>query len=149
MEVYRIAQTKYSTSLNASGKEGRWNEDNQYVIYTSASRSLATLEKLVAFGGIHPIDEYKMMVIQLDDTSSMDSLSLNDLPADWQSVGAYHRLHGLSTSWYSLQQTLFLKVPSAIIQQECNFIINTRHPDFTAQVRIMQTENYFWDQRLF
>lgn len=149
MEVYRIAQTNYSTSLNASGKEGRWNEDNQYVIYTSASRSLATLEKLVAFGGIHPIDEYKMMVIQLDETSSMDSLSLNDLPADWQSVGAYHQLHGLTSVWYSSQLTLLLKVPSAIIPQESNFIINTKHPDFSGKLRILQIEKYFWDQRLF
>lgn len=149
MEVYRIAQTKYSTLLNASGREGRWNEDGQFVIYTSASRSLATLEKLVAFGGVHPKEKYAMMVIQVSDLSTIDSISLNDLPAEWQSVGAYHQLHGLTSVWYSSQPTLLLKVPSAIIPQESNFIINTKHPDFPGKIRILQTEKYFWDQRLF
>jgi RES domain-containing protein len=149
MEFYRIAQAKYADTLNASGKEGRWNKDNQFVIYCSHSLSLATLEKLVAFGGIQPFDQFKLMVINVMDESAVESLSLNDLPSDWQKVSAYHKLHRITSAWYTAQKSLIMKVPSAIIPQEINVVINTRHPEFINNVTIRQTENYFWDQRLF
>ena len=47
MLVYRITKAKYAKELVASGFRNRWNEDGQFVIYTSDSRSLACLENLV------------------------------------------------------------------------------------------------------
>jgi RES domain-containing protein len=44
MDVFRISQTRYADKLSASGAPNRWNKDNEYVIYTSQSRALCTLE---------------------------------------------------------------------------------------------------------
>ena len=45
--------------------------------------------------------------------------------------------------------SMVLKVPSAIVPKEYNFIINTKHPDFIDKVSLVRTEDYFWDERLF
>jgi len=52
-----------------------------------------------------------------------------------------------STS-YEEKQFLILKIPSAIIPQEYNYIINTTHPDFKQKVQLIDVEDYFWDSRL-
>ncbi len=43
---------------------------------------------------------------------------------------------------------MILRVPSAVIPQEYNYIINTRHPDFLTKVKLLRIEDYFWDERL-
>ncbi len=55
----------------------------------------------------------------------------------------------IGSARYEKQETLILKVPSVVIPQEFNFVINTEHPDFGNRVKLVRSEEYFWDQRLF
>lgn len=73
----------------------------------------------------------------------------SNLPANWRSVNAYPDLQDIGSEWYQNNQSLVLVVPSVIIPLELNYIINTRHPDFNEDnVRLVRTEDYFWDERL-
>lgn len=88
------------------------------------------------------------MVISIpDDASFINEISQSDLPDDWRKMSAYPALQKRTSTWYTKQETLVLKVPSVIIPQESNYIINTEHPDF-KQVKLIQLEDYFWDTRL-
>ena len=149
MEVYRIAEENFSNELTASGLANRWNNDNQFVLYTGSSRSLATLELVVARKSINPKSNYRVMIISIaDDEELFTAVLKNNLPEHWRSTNSYFQLQQIGSNWYKNQQSLVLKVPSAVISQEYNYLINTKHPDFSTKVSLVRTENYFWDERL-
>lgn len=150
MEVFRISEEQFSKSLTASGKSARWNEDNQYILYSSSSRSLATLEKVVNLNGIMPSALYKVMVISIADEGHLiTSILEKDLPKNWRTDTSSQVLRQLGSNWYTSGQSLILKVPSAIIPKEYNYLINIKHKDFKKNVKLVRAEEYFWDERLF
>lgn len=148
MEVFRITRAAHASGLVSSGSSNRWNLKGQHVVYTGSSRSLATLE-LVVHGGIKPTLDYKVMVISIaDDDHLITQVKINDLTTHWRSITAYADLQKIGSDWYTSQKSLILKIPSAIIPLEFNYIINTEHPEFSSKVSLVRTEDYFWDSRL-
>ena len=149
MEVYRISRDIYAEALKASGVASRWNMDEQYVFYTSHSRSLATVELVVHRAAIQPAFKYKVMVISIpDDEKLFHQIKISDLPADWRTTNAYPTLQKIGSNWYKNKTSLVLKVPSVIIPNEYNYVINNRHPDFKEHIKLVRLENYYWDERL-
>ena len=149
MEVFRINSEKYSQVLTASGTENRWNKSGEFVIYTGSSRSLATLELVVHRSAIVPTMNYKVMIIHIpDDPSLVQQIQISNLIPNWRLKTGYPKLQAIGSNWYKNQLSLILKVPSAIIPLEFNFIINTKHRDF-GKIVLSEVEDYFWDIRLF
>lgn len=149
MEIFRITKADYAKELRASGVANRWNLDRQNVIYAGGSRSLATLELVVHRSYVMPVQSYKVMVITISENEGViTQLDTSDLPEDWRSFDAYPALQKLGAHWYAQKQSLVLKVPSAVITKEYNFVINTEHPDFKTKIHLSDTEDYFWDERL-
>jgi RES domain-containing protein len=149
MEIFRISLKKHSAKLSASGRANRWNMDGQYVIYAGSSRSLSTLELIVHKGVVKPNASYKVMVLSIaDDDYLIKQILIKDLPNNWRQTSAYHTLQKIGSEWYAKQESLMLKVPSAVIPMEFNFIINTIHPKFASKVKLVRTEDYFYDKRL-
>ncbi|WP_282628208.1 RES family NAD+ phosphorylase [Empedobacter sedimenti] len=149
MFVYNIRKAKYTDSLRASGVANRWNKNDEFVIYTGGSRALSTLELVVHRSSISIDNSYKLLVIELNCKES-DILEINEslLPKNWQSVEAYTKLQEIGSDWYQNFEYLVMKVPSAIIPKEYNYLLNTRHPDFKKKIKIKELENYEWDNRL-
>ncbi len=149
MEVFRISAAQYAEQLTSSGNANRWNQSGQSVIYTGSSRSLSTLELVVHRSAIKPTITYKVMVLSIaDDDRLINQIKTNDLPINWRSMIHYPDLQRLGSDWYTSQSALVLKVPSAVIPQEFNYVINLKHPDFEKHVKLIRTEPYFWDDRL-
>ena len=150
MEVYRLSREKYSIKLNASGVSNRWNFDKEFILYSGSSRSLATLELIVHRNAVQLAQPYKMMVISIADQDRLiTQIRQADLPGNWRTVDAYSVLQEIGSDWYKNNRSLILKVPSAIIVKEYNYLINISHPDFKSRVRLARKEDYFWDERLF
>ena len=148
MELFRISTKEYSKQLTASGSPNRWNKRGEFVLYSSGSRSLSTLELVVHRNAIKPSVAYRTMVISLSDDPSIHSIDRKELPKQWTKMQAYAQLQEIGSHWYQNKNSLVLKIPSAIIQQEYNYIINTKHPEFESHIKLIRTENYFWDERL-
>ena len=100
---------------------------------------------LVNRSNLHPKTAYKVMLISIPDR--FDAYQVSDLPENWRSLSAYSRLQALGSYWYMHGSTGVLQIPSAVIPQEHNYLINTGHDDF-KEVKITDIENYFWDERL-
>jgi RES domain-containing protein len=150
MEVFRIAREAFSKKLLVSGRANRWDFDDQSILYTGSSRSLSSLELIVHRNSISPAFRYRVMIISIADEESLYSNILQaNLPKEWRSLNAYPELQQLGSEWYQSNKSLVLKVPSAVISKEYNFLINTNHPDFKSKVSLVRTEDYFWDERLF
>ena len=63
-------------------------------------------------------------------------------------MSTYSDLQKRGSDWYTNKKSLVLKVPSAVIPQEYNYIINAAHQDYKDKVSLVRTEDYFWDDRL-
>jgi RES domain-containing protein len=148
MEVFKICREKYSHSLSASGASNRWNKKDEFVIYTGSSRSLSTLEMLAHKSYINISSRYKLLIISIKDESYIKEIDINDLPENWKSIEAYVELQEIGSKWYLSNESLVLKVPSAIIPQEYNYIINTRHPKFASHIILKEVVDFDWDNRL-
>lgn len=147
MILYRIAREKYADKLHSSGVANRWNIAYQYVIYSSENISLCAIELLAHTNGIRPAGNFKIMTIELKEPPSITEVATDILPADWNKLSAYGTTQQIGSAWYSAGKTLCLKVPSAIIPSEYNYILNTMHPDFTNSVRLAGVQDFFWDSR--
>ena len=147
MEIYRICLAKYAGELVASGNPSRWSLRGQLVIYAAGSRALACLENVVHRSGEGLNQLFKVVRIEVPDTLLLEELPADQLPPDWQLPDAYARCQPLGADWYRRQAAPVLRVPSSIIVNEYNYVLNTQHPDF-GLVRILEREEFVFDSRL-
>lgn len=150
MELYRITLSKYANQLYAPAYPGRWNSKGVPVIYCSWSRSLASLENLVHRGEKVLSSLFSIMVIDVKDSVEMASIPLESLPDDWAmtSVDVYRNCQRLGDEWVKSSKSCLLEIPSAIIHEESNYIINPAHEDF-SKVQLMRVEEFQFDERMF
>ena len=147
MLLYRITHKKVSSSLFAPGIEGRWNSAGRKVIYASESVSLAFLESMIRRKGAGFNDDFRTLIIEVPDSTKTTNMDVSDLPIDWRSFQDYSRCQLIGDSWYQENKTLLLKVPSAVLPDEHNYVINTQHREFD-QVKLLKTIELVPDERI-
>jgi len=148
MKLYRITREKYAPKLEASGRANRWNMEKQYVVYASSSRSLAALELVAHRNAIMEGLRYKTVIIDVPDQNGIIlTANTKKLPQDWHLLENRFTTQKYGSDWYTKRSTPILKVPSAIIKEEFNFVLNTIQADF-SQISIESIEDFSWDKRL-
>lgn len=147
MEVFRISAPKYALGLTASGVANRWNAAGQYVLYTAANASLACLENVVHRGAEGLQATFKVMTLEIPTQVTIEEVTLDMLPAGWQQVESYAQCQIFGVAWYQLRRSAVLKVPSAIIPSESNYLISTSHADF-GRIKLVSSENFRFDPRI-
>jgi len=131
--TWRICKPKYEkTAFDGAGAAsypGRWNKHGQYVVYTSDSMSLAVLEILVNVT-TQMLPLYRLFSCSFEDTLITE---IDTLPAGWRQLvnPGWFPLQELGSSWYESCRSAVLRVPSAVIPDQNNYILNVRHPDFS------------------
>jgi RES domain-containing protein len=125
---------------------GRWNSRGVAVVYASESRALATLEVLAGLQTNSPLPEYVLIPAEFDD-SLVFAVGLEELPADWRRNPPPPSTQRLGDDWIATGALVVLKVPSALVPQESNYLFNPRHPAF-SEVMIGQPERLAMDPRL-
>ena len=149
MIVYRISKCKFIDSLTGMGAAtfgGRWNSKGIHVVYTAATPSLALLESVVHISNI-PVDDYCMALIEIPE-NKIAEIKLADLPANWFINPAQDNLKSIGNKFIKDNIFLALKLPSAIMTEDFNFLLNPNHPDF-KKVKIVSTRTIPIDERLF
>ena len=145
MLVFRLTLPRFADSLVASGTANRWNSAGRLVIYTAFSRSLACLEKVVHTRPVEITTPLRMLLIDVPDELTREELPA--LPAMAQTSAENAATRALGDEWLDSQRSVILAVPSAIIPQEINYLLNPAHPDF-ARIQLVGTEDFRFDSRL-
>ncbi len=104
------------------------------------------LEILVNLDSPATLDRYMSIPVEFDD-SLCKVLSLEALPDNWSPDPVPSNVQEIGSSWASARQSAVLVVPSAVVPQEHNFLLNPQHPDF-AQIRIGPSTEFDFDPRL-
>ena len=148
MTVYRIANCQYIDDLSGRGAAmygGRWNSKEVYMLYTAESPALALLETVVHVARI-PEKGYCMIELEIPG-NSMQAINADQLPADWFSNPAPDHLKTIGDHFIAAHKHLVLSVPSAIMPEEHNLLINPRHADF-KKIKITRSRSVAIDGRL-
>ncbi len=147
MIVYRITTAKWANKLTASGYPARWNPRHVKVIYTASSTALACLENLVHRSGEGFNANFRLIEIAIPDKLRFDSITVDELPENWHKPEGYPVCREFGKEWVDQDKTCILKVPSSIIPDETNILINPGHPGF-GQITIKSIQPFSFDERL-
>ena len=149
MEVFRITHRKWSNKLTASGLPARWNSAGVFIIYTAGSRALACLENVVHKGSVDFVIPFIVMEISFPDDLKILEISVEDLPNDWSKSGdiGYRKCQPIGDNWILKSDSAVLKVPSALVPKETNYLLNPNHPDF-YKIVINSEEPFIFDDRI-
>lgn len=149
MIVYRIGRTKYAGDLTGEGARlfgGRWNQKLTACLYASESRALAVLEYTVN-ANIDDIPRaMSITTLEIPD-HSLQELKIAELPGDWAVAPAPRSTKQFGTALLQKAEHLVLKIPSAVIPQEFNYLINPSHKD-SVSITIVDIRDFVYDIRI-
>jgi RES domain-containing protein len=149
IEVWRIVKTRYAgTAFDGEGARrsgGRWNSPGQALIYTSATQSLAVLEMFVHLGNREILSAYSTIPARFAEGLVAD---VGPLPDNWRAYPAPPQLQMLGDEWIEGKSSAVLRVPSAVVESEFNYLINPAHEKF-GEIEIGSPRSFDFDPRLF
>jgi RES domain-containing protein len=148
MRVYRVVNTKYADDLSGEGARlhgGRWNHIGIPCMYTSQSRSLAVLEFSVNVS-IDRILRYLSMV-EIEIPHDILEAKIRDLSGDWKTAPLPSSAKDFGTHLLNGKSHAVIKIPSSVIPEEFNYLINPRHL-LSATCKIIEIKDFVFDIRI-
>lgn len=148
--AWRITKRKHAkTAFNGSGARkygGRWNSPGTAIVYAAETQSLAVLEMLVHVEQPDLLQDYVLIGVTISE-GLMETLDQTQLPRNWRSAIPSLPLRALGDKWAAEQSSVALRVPSALVPAESNFLLNPAHADFQKLV-IGDPVDFAFDERL-
>jgi RES domain-containing protein len=149
MIIYRLCNEEYKDDISGTGAKltgGRWNTAGIPALYSAEHISLAVLEILVNTNTkLIPISYY-LLKLEIPDSLIPLEIIKEKLKKDWKNDIEYTQWMG--TTFCKAGKAVFLKVPSAIIDEEHNYIFNPLHNKF-KNLKVLMSKRFNFDNRLF
>jgi len=128
--------------------EGRWHSRGREILYCAPNPATALLEVMVH--GLVRVAEvfadYQFLKLDLPDSNSVEDVDENGLPDDWNLQSEVTR--ELGDRWLKQGRVAVLRVPSVLVPETVNLLINPRHPE-ARQMSLQNAYRFALDTRLF
>ncbi len=151
MRVYRLAKKKYRNDLSGLGAEingGRWNNVGTRMVYTSSSRALACLEVAVHLQLNRGPKNYFIITLEMPN-GIIKNLDQNLLKGKkWNVYPPIEFTQNIEDNFIEENGHAVLRVPSAVVGEEFNYLLNPMHKDFNT-IEIEDVQPFRWDKRIF
>lgn len=152
MRVWRLTSKRHAqTAFSGIGNRkagSRWVPEGLLAVYTSQSLSLAVCETLVHMDPRHMGNNHVVIGADIPDDLPIEALDTESLPADWRNRYDDPWLQSVGRDWIGRGESAALAVPSSVIPQEINYILNPEHDDF-PRIILGKPEPFVFDGRLF
>jgi RES domain-containing protein len=148
--VFRIAAERYAGDLSGGGARrsgGRWNTPGTAVVYAARSRALACLELLVHVSDLTLQPPMRLDTLELPEGEQSESFEAAELPEGWNTLVPAAATQQVGDRWVREGRTLLVEVPSVIIPEESNVLLNPSHPAM-EEVKIAAMREFRFDLRL-
>ncbi len=142
MRIWRISEFADLSGEGGIEAPGPWNEKGVPIVYCTDHPSTAFLEIIVHFDAAELPRTYQLMAI---DAVGDIGIHQQDMPRDWQNITVATR--SIWGEFVALGAAPLLRVPSVIMPQAFNYLLNPNHPD-AAKLTISQIWRYPFDSRL-
>ena len=148
--AWRIVKARYAaTAFDGEGARragGRWTSVGRRAVYVSGTAALAALEVVAHLDSTAPLAAWSLIRVQIPDRL-IEAVDATTLPRGWRRYPAPAALRALGDAWLDAGRSAALRVPSALVPVEVNFLLNPRHPDFRL-IRIGAPQAFPIDPRL-
>lgn len=142
-----VSLRRAATAFDGEGSAlygNRWNQVGTRVVYLATTVSLAALEVLVHAESYAELPEYRAFPVEFDESLVSEPATL---PPDWAQSPAPESTKALGSGWASRGESVLLKVPSAVVAWEYNYVLNVLHPEF-SRVHVGPPKPFAFDPRL-
>ncbi|WP_340064963.1 RES family NAD+ phosphorylase [Ascidiimonas aurantiaca] len=150
MIVYRIDRIKRSRELllglGAEKVGGRWNKPGTRAVYTSQNISLAYLEVVMHLDISEDLPSDRILV-HIDIPEDLKIFEEKKLPPHWNSFPYNSKTQEVFTRFCKELKGPVMKIPSAIVKSEYNYVINPLHSD-AQRIKVVKKERLTFDNRL-
>lgn len=150
MQAWRIAKERYALERNGAGgltEGGRWHRRGMPVLYAGLSIEICVLEKLVHTGPLLPADLVLVELTLPDEPSLYETAAAPDLPPGWDATPPRAASIDVGMAFLRAGSALGLRVPSAIVPEARNIVLNPAHPRF-ADASLAISRPFAFDGRL-
>lgn len=151
MIVWRLSLSRHlKAAFSGEGTRrygGRWNSPGRPLVYTSSSLALASLELLVHLSDQDLPGDLFAIPAEIPGSTEVRILQPAGLPKNWRATPAPNRCRDLGDAWLAAAETAVLSVPSALVPQERNLLLNPLHPAMRGVV-FGKAERFRLDPRL-
>lgn len=152
MIAWRLVKWKHRRSaFDGEGARlagGRWNLPGSTVVYASETLALAALETFVHLGPAAMELRFAAIRFSFPEDIAIEQVSRQALPPRWRSEPPLLETMQMGTKWAQQLRSAVLRVPSVIVPQEHNLILNPSHKDF-RRLAIGPPEPFTFDPRLW
>lgn len=149
MELWRIAREAHA-ALDREGARlhgARWTPRGTPAVYAASHLSLAALEYLVHIDPEDAPDDLVALRIGIPDDAPELVYAPSSLPADWRQTPPPPECRAIGREWAGRGEELLLRVPSVLVPEEGNVLVNPTHPA-AAGVRLIGSRPFSYDVRL-
>lgn len=151
LRLWRVGQRKYAktaaTGEGAKRTGGRWNSPGVAVVYTAGSLSLAVLEVRVHLSPEEFPVGYVKTAVDLP-ADYVQKVPADHLPRGWKWANPPRSVRRFGDEWVAERRSVALRVPSAVVDVDYNYLLNPAHPDF-SNVVFGEPTVFRFDPRLF
>jgi len=148
-----IRKKRLSEAFTGEGARlggGRWNHAGTRVIYVSETLSLAALELFVHFTRRDiKLGKFLFAIpVNIPHALRIQDIDIKKLPSGWRSSPPSDFTKDIGTQWVHNNRTPVLRVPSALIPDEYNLVLNPLHAEF-RRIKIGKPRHFTFDDRMW
>jgi RES domain-containing protein len=135
------------TGAGAKISGGRWNRPGSPLLYCASNISLAVLETFIHLGaGGLPLNRY-LVELAIPDAVWQRAITLDAPPVGWDAIPTGKVSLDEGDRWLKANRSALLLVPSVIVQEEWNVLVNPMHAD-AAAIMARKVRKWTYDPRL-
>ncbi|HEX2852725.1 MAG TPA: RES family NAD+ phosphorylase [Opitutaceae bacterium] len=150
--LWRVEKAEHASvatkGLGAFNIGGRWNRPGRYAIYAAEHLSLALLEILVHAPDPEQRKRPRVRFRLTIAPEAVEEIALDKLPRNFGPATPFALTQDIGDPWLDARKSVALKIPSAIVPVEFNYVINPLHPDFASAIKWEKPSPLILDERL-
>ena len=125
---------------------GRWNSPGRRAVYVGGSLALASMELLVHLRVADVLSTYRRLLVRIPERL-ISVVDERGLPRGWATPGLHPVTQEIGNRWLDSRESAVLRVPSAVVAGEANYVLNPLHPDF-AETGTGAIEDFRFNSRV-
>jgi RES domain-containing protein len=147
MFLWRISNHTTLDGRGGLSASARWHTEGRPIVYLAETPAGSLVEALVhlELPRTSLPKVYKLLKAEAPEDLSIRTIDGSGLQGNWLEDQIVTRTVG--DEWLASRNTALLRVPSAIVPETFNTLLNPEHPDAT-RVQVLWHEQYPWDKRL-
>jgi RES domain-containing protein len=155
MDGWRISKRRYAqppaAAFDGEGlrrRGGRWTPPGTRVAYASSSLALASLEYFVNLDPEDAPFDLVSIRVSIPDRARCERVDVANLTQSWRAAPFPQELWAVGERWLVSASSVCLLVPSAVVPEEFNLLINPAHEDF-KELRFSDPAPLNFDPRMW